>query len=125
MNGGEGEVRDPEVPTPGLSWPLVEPFLDPQARPCGFALRFASYRGATPLLRDPERLRNILTNHQRPVQIIFCMVKAHPDDQQSKLPPPAGLQGRCRQELRGEIAFVEDYDQYPRPLSWSTASTSG
>ena len=51
--------------------------LDPEALTIGFARRFATYKRAALLLSDPERLMAILTNKQRPVQIIFAG-KAHP-----------------------------------------------
>ena len=49
----------------------------------GFARRFATYKRATLLLRDPDRLARILTNPRRPVQLIFAG-KAHPRDDAGK-----------------------------------------
>ena len=57
--------------------------LDPDALTIGFARRFATYKRATLILRDMERLRRILTDQARPVQIIFAG-KAHPQDEQGK-----------------------------------------
>jgi glucan phosphorylase len=57
--------------------------LDPKALTIGFARRFATYKRATLLFRDPERLARILSNPERPVQIIYAG-KAHPADQEGK-----------------------------------------
>jgi glycogen phosphorylase len=83
--------------------------LDPDALTIGFARRFATYKRATLLLRDPDRLARILNDPQRPVQIVFAG-KAHPRDdagkvliqqivklaQRSRVPPPGGLPGELR-----------------------------
>ncbi|MGH9202224.1 MAG: alpha-glucan family phosphorylase, partial [Vicinamibacterales bacterium] len=52
--------------------------LTPDALTIGFARRFATYKRADLVFRDIERLRNLLTNSTRPVQIIFAG-KAHPE----------------------------------------------
>ena len=57
--------------------------LDPKALTLGFARRFATYKRATLLLRDPDRLGRILNHPERPVQIIFAG-KAHPRDDEGK-----------------------------------------
>ena len=54
--------------------------FDPNALTLGFARRFATYKRPNLLLRDPERLLRILTNPERPVQLIIAG-KAHPEDQ--------------------------------------------
>jgi glycogen phosphorylase len=83
--------------------------LDPNALTIGFARRFASYKRAELIFRDPERLARILNAPARPVQIIFAG-KAHPADDIGK----HGLQGIYRRALDpvfgGRIAFVDDYD---------------
>ncbi|HRW83221.1 MAG TPA: alpha-glucan family phosphorylase, partial [Methanothrix sp.] len=101
--------RDPESDSRTIM--AFGTLLDPQALTLGFARRFASYKRATLLLRDPERLRNILTDPQMPVQIIFAG-KAHPDDQQSKLLLQQVFNAAADKGFEGRIAFVEDYDQY-------------
>jgi len=101
--------RDPESDSRTIM--AFGTLLDPQALTLGFARRFASYKRATLLLRNPERLRNILTDPQRPVQIIFAG-KAHPDDQQSKLLLQQVFNAAADKSFEGRIAFVEDYDQY-------------
>ncbi|MBO9362784.1 MAG: alpha-glucan family phosphorylase [Thermoflexus sp.] len=83
--------------------------LDPYALTIGFARRFALYKRAYLLFRDPERLRRLVNNPDRPVQIILAG-KAHPADEPAK---------RMIQEIYrlikdpafgGRIAFLEDYD---------------
>ena len=57
--------------------------LDPHALTIGFARRFATYKRATLLFRDVERLKKILCDRERPVQIVIAG-KAHPKDQPGK-----------------------------------------
>ena len=57
----------------------VEGLLDPRALTIGFARRFATYKRAVLVLSDLERLRALLNDADRPVQIIFAG-KAHPAD---------------------------------------------
>lgn len=61
----------------------VDRILDPKALTIGFARRFATYKRATLLFSDPERLLRILTNPERPVQLVFAG-KAHPADDPGK-----------------------------------------
>ena len=63
------------VPRPALD--EAEEVLSPDALTIGFGRRFASYKRATLLLRDPDRLARLLNHPQAPVQIIFAG-KAHP-----------------------------------------------
>jgi glycogen phosphorylase len=88
---------------------LAEEVLDPKALTLGFARRFATYKRATLLFRDPERLARILSDPQRPVQIIFAG-KAHPADQQGKDFIRQVVHFARRAEFRQRIVFVEDYD---------------
>ena len=83
--------------------------LEPQALTLGFARRFATYKRATLLFRDPERLKKILCNHERPVQIVIAG-KAHPKDQPGKSFIREIVQLSRDQELWKHIVFVEDYD---------------
>ncbi|NPV63521.1 MAG: alpha-glucan family phosphorylase [Methanotrichaceae archaeon] len=85
-------------------------FLDPSALTLGFARRFASYKRPTLMLQDLERLRRIVNDTWKPVQIIFAG-KAHHDDQQSKLLLQAVFNAAKDQSFGGRIAFVEDYDE--------------
>ena len=83
--------------------------LDPTALTVGWARRFATYKRATLLLSQPDRLRRLLTNTERPVQIVFAG-KAHPADNLGKEMIKAIVQACRDPELRTRIAFVEDYD---------------
>ncbi len=87
----------------------VDNLLDPNAFIIGFARRFATYKRATLLFRDEERIRKILSDPNRPVHLVFAG-KSHPDDE-----PGKALIRRIHElsqdsELRGKIIFVEDYD---------------
>ncbi|CEK19486.1 alpha-glucan family phosphorylase [Chthonomonas calidirosea] len=83
--------------------------LDPHALTIGFARRFAPYKRATLLLTDPDRLIRLLTNPQRPVQILFAG-KAHPREDAGKELIRQIVQFSKRPEVRGRILFLEDYD---------------
>ncbi|HQE93249.1 MAG TPA: alpha-glucan family phosphorylase [Anaerolineae bacterium] len=83
--------------------------LDPEALTIGFARRFATYKRATLLLRDPERLARLLNDPQRPVQIIFAG-KAHPHDNPGK-ELIQKIVALARQDVfRSRLVFLEDYD---------------
>ncbi len=83
--------------------------LDPEALTIGFARRFATYKRATLLLRDPERLARILNDADRPVQIIYAG-KAHPRDDPGK-ELIRQIVGLARQDtFRRRLVFLEDYD---------------
>jgi len=84
--------------------------LDPKALTIGFARRFATYKRATLILQDPERLDRILNAPGRPVQILFAG-KAHPADEPGKELIRQVIQMARRQEFRHRIVFLEDYDQ--------------
>jgi starch phosphorylase len=84
--------------------------LDPSALTLGFARRFASYKRPTLLLQDLERLKSIVNNIWRPVQIIFAG-KAHQDDQYSKQLLQRVFSAAKDQAFGGRIAFAEDYDE--------------
>lgn len=84
-------------------------YLNPDALTIGFARRFASYKRATLLLRDPDRLARILDDRDRPVQIIYAG-KAHPQDTQGKELLRELIHITRREDIRRHIIFVEDYD---------------
>jgi starch phosphorylase len=83
--------------------------LDPKALTIGFARRFAEYKRATLLLRDPERLIRLVNDPRRPVQFIFGG-KAHPSDNGGKELLRYLVELSRREELRGRIIVLEDYD---------------
>jgi len=83
--------------------------LDTEALTIGFARRFATYKRATLILRDPDRLARILGDKDRPVQIIFAG-KAHPQDNPGKELIQQIVRFSQREEFRRRMVFVEDYD---------------
>jgi len=83
--------------------------LSPDALTIGFGRRFATYKRATLLLRDPERLSRILNDAHRPVQIIYAG-KAHPRDELGKQLIKAIIDLAARREFRRRLVFLEDYD---------------
>jgi starch phosphorylase len=98
----DGEITHSQVVAAG-------PFLEEDVLTIGFARRFATYKRATLIFHDSNRLARILNDPERPVQIIFAG-KAHPADDGGKLL----IQEICwrAQDPRfgGRIAFAEDYD---------------
>lgn len=85
--------------------------LDPEALTIGFARRFATYKRATLLFSDLKRLKRILQDRWRPVQIVLAG-KAHPADEpgRSFIHEVYSL---CRDHaMGGHIAFIEDYDMH-------------
>ena len=87
----------------------TETLLDPNALTLGFARRFATYKRATLLFRDPERLARLLHNPDRPVQIVFAG-KAHPADKPGQEFIRQVYDYSRQPEFAGHIVFLEDYD---------------
>lgn len=87
----------------------AEEVLDPEALTIGFARRFATYKRATLILRDPDRLSRILNDPDRPVQIIYSG-KAHPHDNPGKAMIQEIVNLARQEPFRNRIVFLEDYD---------------
>jgi len=87
----------------------AEEMLNPDALTLGFARRFATYKRATMLFRDPERLAKLLNDPDRPVQIIFAG-KAHPHDTEGKEFIRQIIKMSRQPEFRHALVFIEDYD---------------
>jgi len=83
--------------------------LSPDALTIGFARRFATYKRATLLLRDVERLKRILTDPERPVQILLAG-KAHPHDTEGKELIRQIVRFARDPQVRRSVVFLEDYD---------------
>ncbi len=83
--------------------------LDPEALTIGFARRFATYKRATLLFRDINRLKRILGNPERPVQIVIAG-KAHPKDHPGKELIRQVVQLSRDPELAKKLVFLEDYE---------------
>lgn len=88
---------------------LASEVLDPQALTIGFARRFATYKRATLLFRDLERVKRLLADPQRPVQLVFAG-KAHPQDRGGKELIRSIIHASRDSGLRGRVVFLEDYD---------------
>jgi starch phosphorylase len=83
--------------------------LDPNALTLGFARRFTGYKRPELIFHNPERLRAILNQSRRPVQIIFSG-KAHPADEMGKHHLQQVYRRAIDPMFGGRIAFVDDYD---------------
>ena len=85
--------------------------LDPMAFTIGFARRFATYKRANLMFREIDRLRRLLVDPWRPVQIIFAG-KAHPADNPGKEVLQSVYQFTRDPGFEGRVAFLEDYDMH-------------
>lgn len=83
--------------------------LDLDVLTIGFARRFATYKRATLLMRDAERLAEIVNASDRPVQLVFAG-KAHPEDRFGKELIQNIVKFSHSGEFAHRIVFVEDYD---------------
>jgi len=90
-----------------LGW--TEEIFDPDALTIGFARRFAEYKRGNLLLRQPDRLREMLLSTDRPVQFVFAG-KAHPRDDLGKDIIRQLVHFSADPEIRTRFVFVEDYD---------------
>ncbi len=89
----------------------IATLLNPDWLTLGFARRFAAYKRNNLLLQDPARLLRILTNLDRPVQLIIAG-KAHPKDLQGQALIRQWIQFIQRANVRSHIVFLSDYDMH-------------
>ena len=89
----------------------AEDVLRPDALTICFARRFATYKRANLLFRDPERLSRLLGDEKRPVQLIVAG-KAHPLDVPGKDVLRGVVQAAQGPRLRDRVVFLEDYDMH-------------
>ncbi|MGI8589132.1 MAG: alpha-glucan family phosphorylase [Chloroflexia bacterium] len=89
--------------------PSLWPVLDPEVLTLGFARRFATYKRATMIFNDRARLKALLNNPARPVQIIFAG-KSHPADVPGKQFIQQVYLLSQEPGFNGKILFIEDYD---------------
>ncbi|MHC4791008.1 MAG: alpha-glucan family phosphorylase [Planctomycetota bacterium] len=87
----------------------AEEVLDPDALTIGFARRFAGCKRASLLLKEPARLVRLLSDPDRPVQILFAG-KAHPKDTEGKEIIRQIIHFANKFNVRRRILFLEDYD---------------
>jgi starch phosphorylase len=85
--------------------------FDPNALTLGFARRFATYKRPNLLLHNPARLLRLLSNPERPVQLIIAG-KAHPEDRAGQALIQEWSQFIRRPEARPHVIFLADYDMY-------------
>jgi starch phosphorylase len=84
--------------------------LDPAVLTIGFARRFATYKRADLILHDRERLKRLVNDRWRPIQIIFAG-KAHPADDGGKAVLQRVFNAARDPQMGGRIAFLEDYGE--------------
>ena len=83
--------------------------INPNALTIGFARRFATYKRATLIFRDLERITQILNNQERPVQIIFAG-KAHPADKEGQDLIKYIHEVSMMPQFKGKIFLLENYN---------------
>jgi starch phosphorylase len=88
---------------------IADEVLDPEVLTIGFARRFATYKRATLILSDEERLAKLLNDPARPVQIIFAG-KAHPKDEPGKALVKRIIELAGKEEFRHKLVFIENYN---------------
>jgi len=84
-------------------------FLDRDALTIGFARRFATYKRATLLLSDPQRLKRLLSDPDRPVQFLFAG-KAHPADNGGKKLIQELIKFAEKEHLQHRLLFLSNYN---------------
>ena len=90
-----------------LGW--VEDVLDPDVQTIGFARRVPTYKRLTLMLRDPDRLKEILLDPDRPVQLVIAG-KSHPADETGKKLIQQMVQFADDPQIRHRIVFLPNYD---------------
>ena len=83
--------------------------LDPNVLTIGFARRVPTYKRLTLMLRDPERLRKLLTDPLRPVQIVIAG-KSHPADDEGKRLIQELIEFAAAADVRHRMVFLPNYD---------------
>ena len=87
----------------------AETILDNDALTIGFARRFATYKRADLLFKDPDRLAGLLNSRERPIQFIFSG-KAHPKDSEGKDIIKRLFEFTRSFQAKNKIVFLENYD---------------
>jgi starch phosphorylase len=90
-----------------LGW--IDSALDPDVLTIGFARRVPSYKRLTLMLRDPERLKRLLLDPDRPIQLVIAG-KAHPADDGGKKLIQEIVRFADDPEVRHRIVFLPNYD---------------
>jgi len=101
---------------PELGW--TSKVFDPNVLTIGFARRVPTYKRLTLMLRDPDRLRALLLDPERPVQLVIAG-KSHPADDGGKALIQQIVQFADAPDVRRRIVFLPDYDMsMARYLYW-------
>jgi len=90
-----------------LGW--VDDILDPDVLTIGFARRVPTYKRLTLMLRDPERLKRLLLDTERPIQLVIAG-KSHPADETGKQLIQQMVRFADDPEVRHRIVFLPNYD---------------
>jgi starch phosphorylase len=99
-----------------LSW--TDSVFDPDVLTVGFARRVPTYKRLTLMLRDPQRLKELLLDPERPVQLVVAG-KSHPADDGGKALIQQIVRFADDPEVRHRIVFLPDYDMsLARYLYW-------
>ncbi|WP_426520814.1 alpha-glucan family phosphorylase [Diaminobutyricibacter sp. McL0618] len=93
----------------GVAPAWMSDLLDPSVLTIGFARRVPTYKRLTLMLHDPDRLRAILLDPVRPVQIVIAG-KSHPADEEGKRLIQKLVQFAAEPDIRTRIVFLPDYD---------------
>ncbi len=94
---------------PQHGFPKADEILHEDTLTIGFARRFAPYKRATLIFSDKERIKSILNNPEKPVQILFSG-KAHPQNEAGKELIKEINTFMREQGFLGKIVFIEDYN---------------
>jgi starch phosphorylase len=100
-------LQESGVSVTDTAW--TDEVLDPRYLIVGFSRRFAAYKRANLLLSQPERLRALLLDETRPLQLVFSG-KAHPADDLGKEMIAQIVRFSRDPAVRHRITFIEDYD---------------
>ncbi|MDR1395003.1 MAG: alpha-glucan family phosphorylase [Deltaproteobacteria bacterium] len=96
---------------PASSLSKAMEIFSPDTLTIGFARRFATYKRATLLFSDPDRLSHILNNPDRPIQIIVAG-KAHPQDNDGKAFIKKIIHFSREDRFNNRILFIENYNMF-------------
>ena len=90
-----------------LGW--TDELLDPDVLTIGFARRVPTYKRLTLMLRDPDRLKKLLLDPKRPIQLVIAG-KSHPADDTGKKLIQQMVDFADDPEVRHRIVFLPNYD---------------
>lgn len=95
---------------PGIGAPKwYRDLLSPDVLTIGFARRVPTYKRLTLMLSDPDRLRALLTDPERPVQLVIAG-KSHPADDEGKRLIQRLVEFSQEKDVRERIVFLPNYD---------------